>query len=63
MTPEPRRDPHAERQDVVEELHGLHVPDPHRRLEDAESPATLRWVAEQEALYEAERVSWADLEH
>ncbi|MGW0899207.1 prolyl oligopeptidase family serine peptidase, partial [Streptomyces goshikiensis] len=62
MTPEPRRYPHAERQDVVEEPHGLRVPDPYRQLEDAESPATLRWGAEQDALYEAERASWADLE-
>ncbi|MFD3556717.1 prolyl oligopeptidase family protein [Streptomyces goshikiensis] len=62
VTPEPRRYPHAERQDVVEEPHGLRVPDPYRHLEDAESPATLRWGAEQDALYEAERSSWADLE-
>ncbi|EFL13756.1 prolyl oligopeptidase family serine peptidase [Streptomyces sp. C] len=62
MTPEPRRYPYAERQDAVEELHGVRVPDPYRALEDAESLATLRWVAEQDALYEAERASWADLE-
>ncbi|MFJ3877690.1 prolyl oligopeptidase family protein [Streptomyces sp. NPDC090077] len=62
MNPQPRRYPHAERLDLVEELHGLRVPDPYRLLEDAESPGTLHWGAQQEALYEAERASWADLE-
>ncbi|MEU2118429.1 prolyl oligopeptidase family serine peptidase [Streptomyces sp. NPDC016459] len=54
----PRRPyPHAERRDVVEEIHGLRIPDPYRWLEDAEAPATLRWSAEQELLYEAERAA------
>ncbi|CAL9363746.1 prolyl oligopeptidase family serine peptidase [Streptomyces sp. enrichment culture] len=50
--------PYAERQDVVDELHGLRVPDPYRWLEDAEAASTRRWSAEQQALYEAERASW-----
>lgn len=54
--------PHAERQDVVQELHGLRVPDPYRWLEDAEDAATLRWSAEQQELYASERASWDDLE-
>ncbi|MER6349384.1 prolyl oligopeptidase family serine peptidase [Streptomyces sp. NPDC001595] len=60
--PARRRYPHAERQDVVEELHGLRVPDPYRGLEDAEAPSTVRWSAEQQALYEAERATWPGLE-
>ncbi|MFH9728040.1 prolyl oligopeptidase family protein [Streptomyces sp. NPDC017254] len=53
--------PHAERQDVVQDLHGLRVPDPYRWLEDAEAAATVRWSAEQETLYAAERAAWTDL--
>lgn len=66
MTPDARPArrpyPHAERQDVVDELHGLRVPDPYRALEDAGSASTRRWSAEQQALYEAERASWPGLE-
>ncbi|WP_328907330.1 prolyl oligopeptidase family serine peptidase [Streptomyces sp. NBC_00234] len=66
MTPDARptrsQYPHAERQDVVQELHGVRVPDPYRWLEDAEAASTLRWGAEQETLYEAERAAWAGLE-
>ncbi|WP_406055561.1 prolyl oligopeptidase family serine peptidase [Streptomyces sp. NBC_01077] len=54
--------PHAERQDVVQELHGFRVPDPYRGLEDAEAASTLRWSAEQETLYAAERAAWPDLD-
>ncbi|MCX4986471.1 prolyl oligopeptidase family protein [Streptomyces sp. NBC_00572] len=53
--------PHAERQDVVEEIHGLRVPDPYRWLEDSAAPSTVRWSAEQEALHAAERAGLADL--
>ncbi|WP_328946152.1 prolyl oligopeptidase family serine peptidase [Streptomyces sp. NBC_00250] len=53
--------PHAERQDIVEEIHGVRVPDPYRRLEDSAAPSTVRWSAEQEALYAAERAGLADL--
>ncbi|MFF1510374.1 prolyl oligopeptidase family protein [Streptomyces sp. NPDC058326] len=62
VRPTRRQYPHVERQDVVEELHGLRVPDPYRRLEDAEDPSTLRWSAEQESLYAAERAAWPGLE-
>ncbi|MFF0203381.1 prolyl oligopeptidase family protein [Streptomyces sp. NPDC005017] len=61
MTSQARRHPDAERQDVVEELHGLRVPDPYRWLEDAGSAATLRWGAGQDALYAAQRATWQDL--
>ncbi|MET9624067.1 prolyl oligopeptidase family serine peptidase [Streptomyces sp. NPDC006464] len=66
MTPETRptlrRYPHAERQDLVRELHGLRVPDPYGWLEDGEAAATRRWSEEQQALYEAERESLPGLE-
>lgn len=58
--PSPRRYPDAPRQDIVQELHGQRVPDPYRWLEDAEDPRTLRWTAEQEILYRAERATWPD---
>ncbi|WP_432009545.1 hypothetical protein [Streptomyces bacillaris] len=59
--PTSRRYPHAGRQDLVEELHGLPLPDPYRWLEDAHTPATRRWSDEQQALYEAERAQWPGL--
>ncbi|MFF3837653.1 prolyl oligopeptidase family protein [Streptomyces sp. NPDC001930] len=66
MTTDARRTrrpyPHAERQDVVQELHGVRVPDPYRWLEDAETTETRRWSAAQEALYAAERAAWPGLE-
>ncbi|QNE78754.1 prolyl oligopeptidase family serine peptidase [Streptomyces finlayi] len=66
MTPQARPTrreyPQAERQDVVQELHGVRVPDPYRWLEDSESAATLRWSAEQDALYAVERAAWPGLE-
>ncbi|MFF8606814.1 prolyl oligopeptidase family protein [Streptomyces sp. NPDC015346] len=62
VRPTRRPYPHAERQDVVEELHGLRVPDPYRWLEDPDSPSTRRWSAEQKSLYETERAAWPGLE-
>lgn len=56
------RYPHAPRADIVEELHGRRVPDPYRWLEDAEDPRTLRWTAEQDALFAAERAKWPDVD-
>ncbi|MEU3434772.1 prolyl oligopeptidase family serine peptidase [Streptomyces sp. NPDC006863] len=50
--------PSTARQDVVDELHGTPVHDPYRWLEDAKAPAVVRWDAEQEALYAAERAAW-----
>jgi prolyl oligopeptidase len=46
----------------VDDLHGLRVPDPYRWLEDPGSGPTLRWSAEQERLYEAERAAWPGLD-
>lgn len=45
------RYPPAERQEVVEHLHGRPVHDPYRWLEDPESPSTLSWLAAQDELF------------
>jgi prolyl oligopeptidase len=43
--------PAAERQAVVDDLHGHLVPDPYRWLEDPVDPATRRWLDAQDALW------------
>ncbi|HXW45715.1 MAG TPA: prolyl oligopeptidase family serine peptidase [Streptosporangiaceae bacterium] len=43
--------PAAPRQDVVDIIHGQHVPDPYRWLEDADSPQTQDWLRAQDELY------------
>ncbi|MQA80631.1 MAG: prolyl oligopeptidase family serine peptidase [Streptosporangiales bacterium] len=45
--------PHAERLDLVDDLHGHRVPDPYRWLEDAGSQQTKTWAADQDALWQA----------
>ena len=42
--------PLAPRADLVEELHGVPVADPFRRLENGDDPETVAWVAAQNAL-------------
>ena len=42
--------PPARRLDLVDELHGRHVADPYRWLEDAESPETVAWSEAQDRL-------------
>jgi prolyl oligopeptidase len=49
MSPPPY--PSAERQDVVDEIHGHRVADPYRWLEDAGSEATRKWLAAQDSLF------------
>ncbi|HUQ59594.1 prolyl oligopeptidase family serine peptidase [Lentzea sp.] len=56
----PRQYPDATPEDPVERPHGRHVRDPHRWLEDPTDPRTLRWLAAQEALFQAERAGWPD---
>ena len=43
---------------AVDILHGRPVPDPHRWLETADSPATLRWLDERRREYEREAATW-----
>lgn len=45
--------PHAERLDLVEELHGQRVADPYRWLEDPEDVTTRTWSAGQDELFHA----------
>ncbi len=47
------RYPHTRKDDTVEELFGKRIADPYRWLEDDNSPETLAWVTEQQALTEA----------
>jgi prolyl oligopeptidase len=56
----PRKYPDAEREGIIECLHGQCVADPYRWLEDAADHRTLRWTAEQETLYHTERAGWPD---
>ncbi|MQA01692.1 MAG: prolyl oligopeptidase family serine peptidase [Streptosporangiales bacterium] len=44
--------PHAERLDLVEEIHGHRVADPYRWLEYAEAPETKEWSAAQDTLWQ-----------
>jgi prolyl oligopeptidase len=41
--------PTAPRTDLIETMHGIAVPDPFRRLESADDPETVAWVAGQNA--------------
>ena len=58
--PSQRRYPAADRQDLVQELHGQRIPDPYRWLEDAGDPRTERWTADQDLLYGEARGGWPD---
>jgi prolyl oligopeptidase len=42
--------PSAPRTDLIDTLHGVPVPDPFRRLESADDPETVAWVADQNRL-------------
>src|SRR5215471_1681271 len=42
--------PAAPRTDLIETLHGVAVPDPFRRLENADDPETQAWVAAENRL-------------
>jgi prolyl oligopeptidase len=50
--------PAAERDDLVETLHGHQVADPYRWLEDGDDPRTLAWTSAQDALYAAQAGTW-----
>lgn len=47
--PTPFVPPPTRRDDLIEALHGVSVPDPYRWLEDGEDPAVARWTREQDA--------------
>ena len=61
-SPESRalRYPDAPRDDLVDLLHGHAVADPYRWLEDAQSPQTLKWGAEQATLLAEQASTWGD---
>jgi prolyl oligopeptidase len=52
------RYPAARRDDLVEEIHGIAVPDPYRWLEEADSPDTRVWLAAQEEVLDSRRAQW-----
>lgn len=55
--------PQAERVDVVDQLHGIEVPDPYRWLEDVEDPRTRQWAAAQDDLFNDRRAQWSTSTH
>ena len=55
---EPPTYPLAPRADLVDDMHGIAVPDPYRWLESADDPRTISWVEAQRALMDAERGAW-----
>ena len=55
--------PTADRDPVVDDLHGVHVHDPYRWLEHADDPRTLAWSAKQRVLLEQQSAHWVGREH
>src|SRR5205809_1115265 len=45
--------PKAPVSDVVEEYHGVKVPDPYRKLEDPDAPETRDWIESENELTQA----------
>src|SRR5438874_775801 len=45
--------PPAPKSDVVDDYHGLKVPDPYRGMEDPDAPSTRAWLEEENRLTEA----------
>jgi prolyl oligopeptidase len=50
--------PDVRRDDLVEQIHGLDVPDPYRWLEDGESAETAAWLDAQDGLLRRHRERW-----
>ena len=54
-----RNYPVAERSSIVDEMHGIAVPDPYRWLEDPSDPRTQEWVQAQGEITDSERQGWS----
>eukprot|EP00884_Botryococcus_braunii_P020743 jgi/Botrbrau1/7352/Bobra.247_3s0044.1 len=50
LTVYPNEYPEVPRGDLIEELHGVMVPDPYRWLENADTPEVMKFVEEQNNL-------------
>lgn len=55
--------PEAFRADVVDDLHGHHVADPYRWLEDRSDPATEHWIETQAEIFGSQRDTWESVGH
>lgn len=55
--------PDAPRLDLVDDFHGVPVPDPYRWLEDRADTRTEEWLSQQAGLMANERSTWASTEH
>jgi len=55
--------PAAPRLDLVDDMHGVLVPDPYRWLEDDTDERTIAWVDTQRALMADERATWQSRDH
>lgn len=55
--------PAAERAPIVEDMHGISVPDPYRWLEDSQDARTTAWLAQQGELTSSQRDDWTMREH
>ncbi len=48
---------------IVDDFHGVSVPDPYRYLEDPQDARTTQWLQAQELLMDAQRNAWTSREH
>jgi len=48
---------------IVDDFHGVSVPDPYRYLEDPQDARTIEWLQAQELLMDAQRNTWSSREH
>ena len=48
---------------IIDDYHGVSVPDPYRYLEDPQDPRTTDWLEAQSTLMNAEKASWTKREH
>lgn len=55
--------PTAERDPVVDTLHGVAVADPYRWLEDVGDPRTVSWATDQRQLLESRAQNWVGRQH